>query len=176
MVAGISIINVSSNELQMAVLKACRGIGLPIAQAQDAAAAVAASPQAIPDFLKYLRQPLQRADFNFTNGVEVKNANILRDFAVCADAAISGAPSVVIQDIAKSELIIALAKHRGVVVNTQSKDLSITDGTKSKLLFERCDIDANDWTAIGQYAALTYVPETDQSRLDGAGAGLSDND
>ena len=168
--------NVSSNELQMAALKACRGIGLPIAQAQEVAAAVAASPKAIPDFLKYLSQPLQRADFNFSNGVEVKNANILRDFAVCADAAISGAPYVVIQDIEKSELIIALAKHRGVVVNTQSKDLSITDGTGSKLLFERCEIDANDWTAIGRYAALTYVPETDQSRLDGAGAGLSDND
>ena len=168
--------NVSSNELQMAVLKACRGIGLPIAQAQEVAAAVAASPKAIPDFLKYLSEPWQRADFDFTNGVEVKNANILRDFAVCADAAISGAPSVVIQDIEKSELIIALAKHRGVVVNTQSKDLSITDGTGSKLLFERCEIDANDWTAIGRYAALTYVPETDQSRLDGAGAGLSDND
>jgi hypothetical protein len=126
--------------------------------------------------LKYLSEPLQSADFDFTNGVEVKNANILRDFAVCADAAISGAPSVVIQDIEKSELIIALAKHRGVVVNTQSKDLSITDGTGFKLLFERCEIDANDWTAIGRYAALTYVPETDQSRLDGAGAGLSDND
>ena len=176
MVTGISIINVSSNELQMAALKACRGIGLPIAQAQEVAAAVAASPQAIPDFLKYLSQPLEIAYFDFTNGVEVKNANILRDFAVCADAAISGAPSVVIQDIEKSELIIALAKHRGVVVNPQSKDLSITDGTGSKLLFERCYIDANDWTAIGRYAALTYVPETDQSRLDGAGAGLSDND
>ena len=168
--------NVSSNELKMAVLKACRGIGLPIAQAQEVAAAVAASPQAIPDFLKYLSQPLQRADFNFTNGVEVKNANILRDFAVCADAAISGVQSVVIRDIDKCELIIALAKHRGVMVNTQSNNLRISKGIASELAFERCNIEINDWTAIGQYAALTYVPETDQSRLDGAGAGLSDND
>ena len=176
MVAGICGMNVSSNELKMAVLKACRGIGLPIAQAQEVAAAVAASPKAIPDFLKYLSEPLQRADFDFSNGVEIKNANILRDFAVCADAVISGAPSVVIQDIEKCELIIALAKHRGVMVKTQSSDLSISEGIASELLFDRCDIDANDWTAIGQYAALTYVPETDQSRLDGAGAGLSDND
>jgi hypothetical protein len=168
--------NVSSNELQMAALKACRGIGLPIAQAQEVAAAVAASPEAIPDFLKYLSQPLQRAYFDFSNGVEVKNANILRDFSVCADAAISGASSVVIRDIDKCELIIALAKHRGVMVNTQSNDLSIIDGIASKLLFERCNIDTKDWKGIGQYAALTYVPETDQSRLDGAGSGLSDND
>jgi len=168
--------NVSSNELQMAVLKACRGVGLPIAQAQDVAAAVAASPKAIPNFLKYLSQPLQRAYFDFSNGVEVKNANILRDFAVCADAAIFGTSSVVIRNIEKCELIIALARHRGVLVTTQSSDLRITDGIASELIFDRCDIDANDWTAIGQYAALTYVPETDQSRLDGAGAGLSDND
>ena len=168
--------NVSSNELQMAVLKACRGIGLPIAQAQEVAAAVAASPQAIPNFLKYLSQPLQRAYFDFTNGLEVENAYILQDFSVCADAAISGAPSVVIRDVDECELIIALAKHRGVTVNTQSKNLSISKGIASELLFERCNIDANDWTAIGRYAALTYVPETDQSRLDGAGAGLSDND
>ena len=168
--------NVSSNELQMAALKACRGIGLPIAQAQEVAAAVAASPKAIPDFLKYLSKPLQRADFDFTNGVEVRNANILRDFAVCADAAIFGTSSVVIRDIEKCELIIALAKHRGVIVNTQSSDLSISKGIASELVFERCSIEINDWTAIGQYAALTYVPETDQSRLDGAGAGLSDND
>ena len=168
--------NVSSNELQMAVLKACRGIGLPIAQAQDVAAAVAASPKVIPHFLKYLSRPSQKADFDFSDGLEVTNANILRDFAVCADAAIFGTSSVVIRDIDKCELIIALAKHRGVMVNTQSNNLRISKGIASELLFERCDIDANDWTAIGQYAALTYVPETDQSRLDGAGAGLSDND
>ena len=168
--------NVSSNELQMAALKACRGIGLPIAQAQEVAAAVAASPQAISEFLKYLSQPLEIAYFDFTNGVEVKNANILRDFAVCADAAIFATSSVVIRDIEKCELIIALAKHRGVIVNTQSSDLSISKGIASELAFERCNIEINDWTAIGQYAALTYVPETDQSRLDGAGAGLSDND
>jgi len=168
--------NVSSNELQTAVLKACRGIGLPIAQAQDVAAAVAARPKAIPDFLKYLSEPLQGADFDFTNGVEVKNANILRDFAVCADAAIFGTPSVVIRDVDRCELIIALAKHRGVMVKTKSNDLSVSKGAASELLFERCNLSTKDWAAIGQYATLTYVPETDQSRIDGAGAGLTDND
>ena len=168
--------NVSSNELQMAVLKACRGIGLPIAQAQDVAAAVAASPQAIPDFLKYLSQPLQGADFDFSDGLEVKNANILRDFAVCADAALHGVSSVIIYEVGQCDLIKALARYRGVNVSIKSNDLIISKGIKSKLIFERCTLDAKDWTAIGDYAALTYVPETDQSRIDGAGAGLNDND
>jgi len=35
--------NISENELKMMVLKACRGIGLPVAQAQEVAAAMAAS-------------------------------------------------------------------------------------------------------------------------------------
>ena len=76
----------------------------------------------------------------------------------------------------KCELITALAKYRGVTVNIESNDLSITAGTMPALLFERCNLSTEEWTAIGRYAALTYVPETDQSRLDGAGAGLSDND
>ena len=168
--------NVSSNELQMTVLKACRGVGLPIAQAQEVAAAVAVSPQAIPDFLSHLNNPLKKADFNFTNGLEVKNASVLRDFSVCADAALYGTSLVIIHDIDKCELITALAKYRGVTVNTQSNDLRISAGNMSKLSFKRYNLNIEEWTAIGNYAALTYVPETDQSRLDGAGAGLSDND
>ena len=168
--------NVSSNELQMAVLKACRGIGLPIAQAQEVAAAVAASPQAIPDLLIHLNDPLKKANFDFTNGLEVENASVLRDFSVCADAALHGTSLVIIHDIDKCELITALAKHRGLTVNIQSNDLSISEGIMSELSFERCDLNIEEWKAIGDYAALTYVPETDQSRLDGAGAGLSDND
>ncbi len=33
-----------------------------------------------------------------------------------------------------------------------------------------------DWNALKALAARTYVPESEQSRLSGAGAGLSDND
>ena len=32
------------------------------------------------------------------------------------------------------------------------------------------------WEILNQYAARTYAPATDESRLKGAGAGLSDND
>ncbi|HAJ83567.1 MAG TPA: DUF3726 domain-containing protein, partial [Rhodobacteraceae bacterium] len=34
----------------------------------------------------------------------------------------------------------------------------------------------DEWQQLETYAALTYVPETDASRLVGAGAGLTDND
>ena len=54
MAACIRMIDCSSNELQMLVLKACRGVDLPFAQAQEVASAISASPGAIPDFLEYL--------------------------------------------------------------------------------------------------------------------------
>ena len=76
--------NMSSNELQMAVLKACRGIGLPVAQAQDVAAAIAISPWALKQLLSHLAQPTTPARFEFSAGVDVKNASILRDFSTCA--------------------------------------------------------------------------------------------
>lgn len=40
----------------------------------------------------------------------------------------------------------------------------------------RADPDANDWAALLAFAHRTYAPATEESRLKGAGAGLSDND
>ena len=38
------------------------------------------------------------------------------------------------------------------------------------------DVDESLWSAFAQYAAKMLVPESEASRLAGAGAGLSDND
>ena len=38
------------------------------------------------------------------------------------------------------------------------------------------DVDPEQWAALGRFAARTYVPASEQSRVSGAGAGLSDND
>ena len=169
-------IDCSSNELQMLVLKACRGVDLPFSQAQEVASAISASPRAIPDFLEYLSLTHQKAEFDFTNGLEIKNANILRDFSVCADAAQQGVDEIVICDVKVCALIIALAKYRGVKVAVRSDDLSISKHAKFETKNERHNLDPKYLSMLNQYAALTYVPETDQSRLDGAGAGLNDND
>ena len=40
----------------------------------------------------------------------------------------------------------------------------------------RADPDPNDWAALLAFAHRTYAPATEESRLRGAGAGLSDND
>ena len=38
------------------------------------------------------------------------------------------------------------------------------------------EVDAQAWAAAGELAARVYVPATEESRLSGAGAGLTDND
>ncbi|MEO0980892.1 MAG: DUF3726 domain-containing protein, partial [Pseudomonadota bacterium] len=40
----------------------------------------------------------------------------------------------------------------------------------------RATPDPDSWTRLGVLAHRTYAPATDESRLRGAGAGLSDND
>ena len=169
-------IDCSSNEIQMLVLKACRGVDLPFSQAQEVAFAIAASPRAIPNFLEYLSLTHQKAEFDFTDGLKIKNANILRDFSVCADAALQGVDEVVIRDVKVCELILALAKYRGVKVDVRSNDLFISKHAEFEKKFERHNLEQKYLSMLNKYAALTYVPETDQSRLDGAGAGLNDND
>ena len=176
MAPGIKMTDCSSNELRMLVLKACRGIDLPFSQAQEVASAIAASPGAIPDFLEYLTLTHQKAEFDFTNGLKIKNANILRDFSVCADAALQGVDEIVLRDVKVCELILALAKYRGMTVDVRSNDLFVSKHVDSEIKFDRHEIDPKHLSILNKYAALTYVPETDQSRLDGAGAGLNDND
>jgi hypothetical protein len=168
--------NMSSNELQMAVLKACRGIGLPVAQAQDVAAAIAISPWALKQLLSHLAQPTTPARFEFSAGVDAQNACILRDFSTCADAARLGVSPVVLRELSLCDVIEAMALYRGVSATVHAGGVLLTAEERPVPVPSRCDVDPMDWQVLGKYAALTYVPETDASRLAGAGAGLTDND
>ena len=176
MAAGVSTLNVSSNQLKMAVLKACRGIGLPVAQAQEVAAAIAVSPLALNKLLAHLAKPISSASFDFSFGLDVRNAFLLRDFSVCADAVAQGALPVILRGVAKCDVTQALAQYHDVSAVMHNEDLHMAPHQYPAQKTERCKVDPVDWQRLGVYAALTYVPETDASRLAGAGAGLTDND
>ena len=176
MAAGVSTLNVSSNQLKMAVLKACRGIGLPVAQAQEVAAAIAASPLALNKLLAHLAKPISSASFDFSFGLDVRNAFLLRDFSVCADAVGLGALPVILRGVPNCDVTQALAQYHGVSAVIHNEDLHMAPHQYPAQKAERCKVDPGDWQRLGVYAALTYVPETDTSRLAGAGAGLTDND
>lgn len=58
------------------------------------------------------------------------------------------------------------------VVVTRASDLS----SDAKTPAERGFIDVKAWAALGTFAHRTYAPATEESRMLGAGAGVSDND
>jgi hypothetical protein len=167
---------VSSNELQMLVLKACRGVGVPMGQAQEVAVALAESPQALGALLPHLALPMKPAKFDFSDGLTVQDAALLRDFSACADAAALGVKPVRLCGLAACDLAHALARSRGLSIAAEGADVVFTEQEAVRLQVSRGAVGPEIWQQVASFAALTYVPETDASRLAGAGAGLSDND
>ena len=176
MATGVGALNVSSNQLKMAVLKACRGIGLPVAQAQEVAAAIAMSPFALNKLLAHLAKPISSANFDFSSGLDIRNGYLLRDFSVCVDSVCVGALPVILRGLPNCDVTQALAQYHGVSAVMHNEDLHVAPHQYPVQKAERCKVDPIDWQRLSVFAALTYVPETDESRLVGAGAGLTDND
>lgn len=167
---------VSSNELQMLVLKACRGVGIPMAQAQEVAVALVKTPDALEALLPHLAQPIKTAHYDFSEGLTVHEASLLRDFSACADAAALGVQPVRICGMAACDLAHALARSRGLSIAADGADVVFTGSEAARPEVSRGVVAPEIWQQVSNFAALTYVPETDASRLGGAGAGLSDND
>ena len=94
----------------------------------------------------------------------------------CADAAYLASPRVCIRGASSCDVTEALARYRGVSVVAQGEDLLVMVDERPMLKPARCEVASDEWQQLETYAALTYVPETDASRLVGAGAGLTDND
>ena len=160
----------------MLVLKACRGVGVPMAQAQEVAVALVESPKALNALLPHLAQSVKAAKFDFSEGLTVHDASLLRDFSACAAAAALGVQPVRICGMAASDLAHAPAWSRGPSVAAVGVAVVFTGPEASRPEVSRGVVAPEIWQQVSSFAALTYVPETDASRLGGAWAGVSDND
>ena len=59
----------------------------------------------------------------------------------------------------------------------EAVECRLVDGAKiDDTANERCVIEASTWAELGKLGHRTFAPDTEASRLAGAGAGLSDND
>jgi hypothetical protein len=101
---------------------------------------------------------------------------LLRDFSACADAAALGVKPVRLCGLAACDLAHALARSRGLSIAAEGADVVFTEQEAVRPQVSRGAVVPEIWQQVASFAALTYVPETDASRLAGAGAGLSDND
>jgi hypothetical protein len=79
----------------------------------------------------------------------------------------------------KGETCVALADPAALLTDRTTavrvRPVSCLTGTPLRRAY-RCKIDPQDARMLATFAQRTYAPETEQGRLAGAGAGLTDND
>lgn len=156
----------SANEIEALVLKAARGGGLPLGLAEDLAAATA-----FLDLGKLTQCPCHEG-----------GAATIIPTALDRVAAGDG-PQTVTADAATIAAYVALAEH-------QCGQTLVWDTTDTGATFHRYEpVEQSAHPKVGRQripialdahlidmASKIMVPETEASRLGGAGAGLTDND
>lgn len=167
----------SANEIEVMVLKACRGAGIPLAQGQEVGRVAARFSGCIPAILDHLNRRQPQLNLTLTNGVRFDGCHALRDGPNAIAAILGGADRATLSGLMADAFITHLAEQSGVLIVEGDEGVVFKPGGAALPPQQRrAEIPDDQWQALNTFAALTYVPETETSRLGGAGAGLTDND
>ena len=153
-------IELSLNEYETLLNKAAVGSGLPWGVAEDAAACgawfMSFGVNELDTWIAYLNDNLFWIDY--CKKIDQPKTNKLNN----------------IFDLAASVYV-----NPDTVVKLNSYEWNIQgliiDGVKQTPSYRAC-LSKKQFKILNDYAYKTYAPATDESRLSGAGAGLSDND
>jgi len=153
-------IELSLNEYETLLNKAAVGSGLPWGVAEDAAACgawfMSFGANELDTWIAYLNDNLFWIDY--CKKIDQPKSNKLNN----------------IFDLAASVYV-----NPDTVVKLNSYEWNIQgliiDGVKQIPSYRAC-LSEKQFKILNDYAYKTYAPATDESRLSGAGAGLSDND
>jgi hypothetical protein len=153
-------IELSLNEYETLLNKAAVGSGLPWGVAEDAAACgawfMSFGVNELDTWIAYLNDNLFWIDY--CKKIDQPKSNKLNNiFDLAASVYVN--PDTVI-------------KFNSYEWNIQGL---IIDGVKQIPSYRAC-LSEKQFKILNEYAYKTYAPSTDESRLSGAGAGLSDND
>lgn len=168
------------NEIGSMVQKAARGAGIPLGQAEDLgriAIYLAGTGGNVSAVTRALQEPATTVDMIWSSdAVSVKSGPAALIGAIIRDAFAMGYDAAVLADLDHAPLVGAFLAESGVALRWDGRVLTRSDTTVLQPACRPVAIPAADWDVWGAYAAETYVPETEASRLVGAGAGLNDND
>lgn len=174
----------SINEIAGIALKAARGAGVPLGHAEDFSRAV--NMLACGHDVDGLRQASAALDdphgspqlSTKADPVEIAQATAIMAMPVACDLLQTGARKVVLKNCAELRLAQAYCAGMGATADQEGADIVVTaQNDKTKRDFAGpCAVPDEIWAVFASYAAKTFVPETEESRLSGAGAGLTDND
>jgi hypothetical protein len=153
-------IELSLNEYETLLNKAAVGSGLPWGVAEDAAACgawfMSFGVNELDTWIAYLNDNLFWIDY--CKKIDQPKSNKLNNiFDLAASVYVN--PDTVIK------LNSYEWKIQGLII----------DGVKQIPSYRAC-LSEKQFKILNEYAYKTYAPATDESRLSGAGAGLSDND
>ena len=153
-------IELSLNEYETLLNKAAVGSGLPWGVAEDAAACgawfMSFGVNELNTWIAYLNDNLFWIDY--CKKIDQPKSNKLNNiFDLAASVYVN--PDTVV-------------KFNSYEWNIQGL---IIDGVKQIPSYRAC-LSEKQFKILNEYAYKTYAPATDESRLSGAGAGLSDND
>lgn len=168
----------SRNEVAATLHKAARGQGMPLGHADMFVPAAVRALGTYQDFADQVTLAL--AGPHACNQTRVAMAG-----PIAIDALLCGADEVALPMLDCPELLFVMLcivydnNRLPVAVDVMGNGLVLRRSTE--LMYAEpgsgpLDITDKAWAQWQTWAAQTYVPATDQSRLSGAGAGLTDND
>lgn len=168
------------NEIESMAQKAARGAGIPLGQAEDlgrVAVYLAGTGGKVQAITRALEETQTPAHVDWGEGeVTVRSGSAALLGPIIRDAFAMGYDTAILADLSHTLLVGAFLAQSGVALRWDGRKLTRSD---TSVLEPRCkpvSIPASDWAVWCAFAAKTYVPETESSRLAGAGAGLTDND
>ncbi|MEL7211719.1 MAG: hypothetical protein AAGK92_03585 [Pseudomonadota bacterium] len=152
-------------ELQSSLLKAGRGLGLPLGIAEDIATAAPfflAADEPNETFAQLLR--------------EMESGHVTRVIEAIDAALCDGEAEIA--DSRAARALVASASYRAqrILVLKASRVVAEGPAKIARPFPRRKMIDDGLWDRLQGFAARTYVPASEASREKGAGAGLTDND
>lgn len=176
----------SINEICGMVLKAARGAGVPLGHCEDlakAASYIAATDPAALDVIADILavQSHQPSVILQGDALRIQGGSAALAGPMAVDAIRAGVREVTIADARAHVVVFAFFAVQGIATSHRFDDadliVSKSDQAAPAIPFVRPVFVSDQlWQVFNDYAAKTYVPATEASRIAGAGAGLTDND
>lgn len=173
--------NRSQNEIAGMVQKAARGAGAPPGQAEDLARVavyLVQTGQGLECVADALAEQVGLIDVQWDSDcIKVKSGSAIMVAPVVRDAFLTGVKSARLDNPKHIAMIRATLAEAGIKAAGEDGDLTRSnDAPAQATVSGPVHIPDKLWAVLVDFAAKTYVPETDSSRISGAGAGLTDND
>ena len=174
----------SRNEIAAMATSAARGAGIVLGHAEDFGPVVAHMAAHNPSGLSCLAAVLEcpsrpiamRSD---GDGLLIAKAQVIFAAPIAIDMIKSGVKRVQLSDLDAPALLAAYCEAAGGIVCSQNGDLyevSPLVVSAPPNAVQATEFPDEIWGILSGFAAQTYVPASEASRLSGAGAGLHDND